>query len=512
MAKLNRIWATAAQIETQTLTRSTEYLKHLTSEIPRNNPLLDSMMFVRHNAAAWQEPADFAFEPSPVWHDDHAMIVNEAAKVFLRNILSKSKSSLGELRRDVDRERREVTKARESRKAIREGRETKDEIEVARAVLTLQEQLYDVERRQVSAEVEVGTITSAVGDISIGAQAHNFKSQTFKIPTNCDLCGERIWGLSAKGFDCRDCGFTCHSKCEMKVPADCPGETDKEAKKKLKAERQEAAHAAHPVDDPIPDRVASAAAPGALSRQDTVTSMNTMSSGYAASANRSVSGISTHGAGDTADDAPAPAKTKPKIGGNRLKAPPPAAYIKDAGGSNGSATSGEKRAKMLYPYQANGDGEISVAEDAIVTIVEPDDGSGWMKVRNVSNSEVGLVPAAYAEAIISSSHSPSMSTSSHTNEDGRPESTYSASSASLAGSISGAIKKKQGPAVAPKRGAKKLQHVEALYAYEARSESEHSMVEGERFVLVNKDTGDGWADVEKGGRVASVPANYLADV
>lgn len=84
-------------------------------------------------------------------------------------------------------------------------------------------------------------------------------------------------------------------------------------------------------------------------------------------------------------------------------------------------------------------------------------------------------------------------------------STYSSSS-----SI-GATKKK-GPAVAPKRGAKKLKYVEALYDYEARSDAEHSMAEGERFVLVTRDSGDGWADVEKGGVRKSVPANYVSEV
>ena len=72
--------------------------------------------------------------------------------------------------------------------------------------------------------------------------------------------------------------------------------------------------------------------------------------------------------------------------------------------------------------------------------------------------------------------------------------------------------KKKGPAVAPKRGAKKLKYVQALYDYEARSDVEWSMNEGERFVLVNKNAGDGWADVEKGGQVKSVPANYIEDV
>lgn len=90
----------------------------------------------------------------------------------------------------------------------------------------------------------------------------------------------------------------------------------------------------------------------------------------------------------------------------------------------------------------------------------------------------------------------------------RPPSAYSNSGSSLSGSVT----KKQGPAVAPKRGAKKLRYVEALYDYTAGSDAEHSMSEGERFVLIKEDPGDGWAEVERGGVVRSVPANYVQPV
>lgn len=112
------------------------------------------------------------------------------------------------------------------------------------------------------------------------------------------------------------------------------------------------------------------------------------------------------------------------------------------------------------------------------------------------------MPAAYLEQITPTSIPPD-----------RPVSTYSSSS-SVAGSTAGAsgAGKKKGPVVAPKRGAKKLKYVEALYDYEARSDAEHSMTEGERIVLVTKDAGDGWADVEKGGVRKSVPANYIQEV
>jgi hypothetical protein len=520
--KLNSLWALAAQIETQTLTRSTEYLQHLSAEIPRNNPLLDSMMFVRHNAGEWQEPPDFQFEPSPVWLDDGNLATDEQAVVFLRNVLMKTKGSLSEQKRNLENKRMEVNNAKLVRQRIRDGQDKRDEVDIVRAIFSVQEAMHEIERQKISAEVEISTITSVVGDVSIGARNHNFKSQTFKIPTNCDLCGDRIWGLSAKGFDCRDCGYTCHSKCELKVPADCPGEQSKEERKKLKDERQKAAHAVSSANGAA---TGSQADLPRLGRSDTVNSMNTLSSGYSATAQRSISG----GMSPTAEEPPVEKKAAPKR--NRVVAPPPAAYIKpDEDMPPPSSSAPEVKGRMLYGYEQNGEGEVTVPEGREVTILEPDgrsspiklspmfqfllersltdftDGTGWIKIR--SGSQEGLVPASYVE-IMAATPPTTASTFSST----RPDSTYSASSASttnLAAAV--ASGKKKGPAVAPKRGAKKLQYVEALYEYNAQSDAEHSMAEGERFVLINLDAGDGWADVERDGVVRSVPANYVQQV
>ena len=333
------------------------------------------MMFVRHNVAPWQEPQDLVFEPSPVWLDDSAMATDEAAKIYLRNVLGKSKSQLRDLKQEVDNKRREVENIKRIRRNIREGKDKRDEVELVRAMFSLQEDLHQVERRRLTAEVETQTIVSTVGDVSLGAQNHQFKSQTFKVPTNCDLCGERIWGLSAKGFDCRDCGYTCHSKCELKVPAECPGEQSKEDRKRLKAERQAASKAAPPQTNggqhdgmaELPD----------LSRSNT---MDTLSSGYAASANRSVSGKIPNAdmTADSVDEAQ-PATSKPAtLRRNRIVAPPPTQYISElpanppSGGSSSTSHPTERRAKMNYAYQATSDGEASVNEGEDVTIVEAD--------------------------------------------------------------------------------------------------------------------------------------------
>jgi len=117
------------------------------------------------------------------------------------------------------------------------------------------------------------------------------------------------------------------------------------------------------------------------------------------------------------------------------------------------------------------------------------------------------VPASYVEIV----ESPPPIAPQHTGQSARPPSVYSNSGSSI-GTSAGAGGKKKGPAVAPRRGAKKLRYAEALYDYTAQSDAEHTMTEGERFVLIKEDQGDGWAEVEKGGVTRSVPASYIQAV
>jgi len=149
------------------------------------------------------------------------------------------------------------------------------------------------------------------------------------------------------------------------------------------------------------------------------------------------------------------------------------------------------------------------------SLISITDGSGWIKIRTASGT--GLVPASYTEPISPASPTPGPMTLT------RLPSNYSASNVSLASSITASInpatastssltgQKKQGPAVAPRRGAKRVKYVEAMYAYEARTASEISISAGDKVVLVQADQGDGWCEVEKGGRTGIVPASYVRD-
>jgi len=131
-----------------------------------------------------------------------------------------------------------------------------------------------------------------------------------------------------------------------------------------------------------------------------------------------------------------------------------------------------------------------------------------MKVRNNITGESGLVPSTYVDIIPASATSPSYPSAANG---------ASASTTSLTGSVSSsgaASTKKKGPVVAPKRGGKKIKHVEALYTYAANGDGEVSMDEGERLVLIAPDQGDGWCEVERAGGQGRgvVPAGWVRDV
>lgn len=65
-------------------------------------------MFIEHNKATWNEPAEFEFEPSMVWHDTDEIVVDEPAQIFLRNMMTKSRRSLEEVRPELEKKRKEV--------------------------------------------------------------------------------------------------------------------------------------------------------------------------------------------------------------------------------------------------------------------------------------------------------------------------------------------------------------------------------------------------------------------
>ncbi|KAL0818400.1 hypothetical protein ABMA28_008872 [Loxostege sticticalis] len=53
------------------------------------------------------------------------------------------------------------------------------------------------------------------------SKSHSFKTHTFKGLNWCELCANFLWGFTAQGVKCEDCGFIAHSKCSERVPNHC---------------------------------------------------------------------------------------------------------------------------------------------------------------------------------------------------------------------------------------------------------------------------------------------------
>ncbi|KAG6449749.1 hypothetical protein O3G_MSEX006242 [Manduca sexta] len=53
------------------------------------------------------------------------------------------------------------------------------------------------------------------------SKSHGFKVHTFKGLNWCELCANFLWGFTAQGVKCEDCGFIAHIKCSERVPNQC---------------------------------------------------------------------------------------------------------------------------------------------------------------------------------------------------------------------------------------------------------------------------------------------------
>lgn len=454
--KLNVIWQKATQLEQSCMIRQGGHLGASIEAIGRNQPQLDTLMFIQHNNATFNEPPPFRFEECPIWHDTSDLVVDESAKVFLQNSLAKSRKDLHELNPTVNNKKREIDGLNKLKTAYVQNPAKGNVEEVIMNLLSAMIDVTSLDTRRNKIEAEVATVTRVTGDIDRGMTEHAFKSASFAIPTNCDFCGSTIWGMSRKGYHCQACSYNCHKNCQMKVPANCTQE--KGNKRTAEVET--------------------------ITRTDTTNS--TADSVYATRG-----GQTRMASSDSDSDSPAPSSrqnTSTPI--HRALAPGPATGF--AGGSSSSSST-----KVLYAYDAASPSETSISAGESITVLAGDDGSGWIRIKGPRGE--GLVPATYVESPVPQ---PGLSSV------GRSISVQSGSTTSV--SISLKQNGRQGPAVAPKRSAqKKGRSVRALYDYTATGAGELSLVEGDLLQLTVEDQGDGWATGELDGRTGIFPAAYV---
>uniref|UniRef100_A0A0W0G7Q7 Uncharacterized protein n=1 Tax=Moniliophthora roreri TaxID=221103 RepID=A0A0W0G7Q7_MONRR len=89
----------------------------------------------------------------------------------------------------------------------------------------------------------------------------------------------------------------------------------------------------------------------------------------------------------------------------REETPTPSSFVQS---SSEKEIEAYPKARMIYAYVATSEFELSVSDGASVSVLEPDDGSGWVKVADGRGAK-GLVPASYLELEEETESSPTVS-------------------------------------------------------------------------------------------------------
>ncbi|KAJ7069661.1 hypothetical protein C8F01DRAFT_1113519 [Mycena amicta] len=147
--------------------------------------------------------------------------------------------------------------------------------------------------------------------------------------------------------------------------------------------------------------------------------------------------------------------------------PTPSAFAQSVAEDSEAYDETYQSARVLFEFSPTSEFELAVAEGTTVHVIEPDDGSGWVKVSD--GQSTGLVPASYVEYVETGS----------AGSEGSGE------------------------------------YVRAIYVYAARGTDEIGLSEGELVELTagpqgGKNYGDGWWEgINSEGNKGIFPSNYV---
>jgi hypothetical protein len=154
--------------------------------------------------------------------------------------------------------------------------------------------------------------------------------------------------------------------------------------------------------------------------------------------------------------------------------------------------------RAIYTYMAQNSDELDMAEGDTLSIIEGDDGSGWIKAQ--LGDEIGLVPANYIEYIDYNSTSPTAS-----NHQEQPS---SVSSPPIHEEKEEEKEETVSDFTEPQPPSMEPEIVVALYDFEAVNAEELNIKQGDTIIVTKKDD-SGWWEGTLNGHSGIFPANYV---
>ncbi|KAJ1973933.1 Protein BZZ1 [Dimargaris verticillata] len=411
-------WTRWTELQTQTSQRLQTHMGQLGQTVKGINPEADTQHFIARNAMQWSRPLDFQFVPAPQSNDRSEFELDEDDRVFLTNWAAKQRQALKAVNTQIGQTQVPLTEFQQALKVTDPNSPMGGYNDLLENVMELDREMMTLRWDQATYNTEVRELSRVVRVVS-DDERHQFKSTTFAIPTVCDYCNTKIWGVGKTGYNCQVCGLNCHKKCMLKVPAECAGTpTAMQRQRSLSRRSSRTPSIPTPV---VAVANSSGRAPNAPPPPCPPQSTKPRRSAEAGRAgdllgpsdsesdswdgNNSDAENNGHGSTfyDTRSDLPSYSASQAAITngprqptGIAIPAHRPSNAALNAMPRSAAAERGHLSARVLYDYKGTGPQDLPCRTGDVVYIL-PDDqvGTGWIKAE--LHGRQGLVPLNYVE-------------------------------------------------------------------------------------------------------------------
>lgn len=371
VSKLNTIWLSTSIIERDSLTEIINSYNSIDTVVEQNLPKLDTLMFLKHNARNWSEPVDFKYLPSPIWHDDDHMVVNEASLLFLKVMLNNSSQTYESIQSKCNDTKQTVEELSSKRSSLigdsienvvilSPDTYTEAEDTIQKFITALQK-FVDNDTTRVISEVQIETIQAVTHGIDMSYEATNEKKSRFAVFKKAT---DKVIG-SGSGANVVITTTNTKSRLFDKINKFAESYNTPLAAGATTSSSSASAHAIalYPYSATGDDETN-------ISKGEKVVVLESDDGGWTFVKSSTGEGL-------------VPTSYLKVVTASSV--PPPPGPPRKVGVSS-------KKFRVLYEYVAAGDDEVSVSKGDVLKLVKDDD-DGWTLVEK--NGAVGLVPTSY---------------------------------------------------------------------------------------------------------------------
>ncbi|KAJ1968064.1 Protein BZZ1, partial [Dimargaris xerosporica] len=419
-------WTRWTELKNQSSQRLQTHMTQLGQTVKGINPEADTQHFIARNAMPWSRPLDFQFVPAPHSNDRGEFELDDDDRVYLTNWTAKQRQALKAVNTQIGQTQVPLAEFQQALKVADPNSPMGGYNDLMESVMELDREVMTLRWDQVTYDTEVRELSRVVRVVSED-ERHQFKSTTFAIPTVCDYCNAKIWGVGKTGYTCQACSLNCHKKCMLKVPVECAGTPTAMQRQRSMSRSSSSRRSSHtpsmatpvvavanssgrtPNVPPCPPQSTKPSRSVAAGKADDLLGPSDSDSN-SWDGNNSDAENNDHGSTfyDTRSDLPSYSASQAAITSEGASRPPkpltrvavsahrPSSTATNAMPRSAAAARSHLSARVLYDYKGTGPQDLRCRTGDVIDIL-PDDqvGMGWVKAE--LRGKQGLVPLTYVE-------------------------------------------------------------------------------------------------------------------